>query len=312
MKRKVFQFLAIVLSLAIVCAFAACKKDDPADPTTTDPAAITSSSDNASGEDVGTEPVTDDNGETEPVTDDKGETVTGGSNPAKPDDTTTTKAPAPNKKPETKAEILAVYKAAVDRVYAKQSTAPGYDKAEWQTLSTDAGWFVDMFSGIIAGYMTSEEEAKGKELQVTAKGSDKALSRFQECTLTNTSVIKSATCTQKGGNYVLKIVLNKVRNPTRKDDFGKITQAFLTRQEVLDEVNGIKVAGIKIVREIRTLDLDYSDCTISCEINPTNNQFVYLHHTTNCLATVDASVSAVTISGTATIIDYLQYTNFKY
>ena len=131
MNKNLKRIAALLLAIAMIASFAACKKDkDNNDTTAAGDVAING---DAIADDLlpeaSSKAASDDTAvETEIVTDKEGHTVI------------ETKAPADNSakpsngKPESYAEILAAYR---DVLNLAKSSKVGYEKSEWQTLPKD-------------------------------------------------------------------------------------------------------------------------------------------------------------------------------
>lgn len=231
MNKNLKRIAALLLAIAMIASFAACKKDkDNNDTTAAGDIAINgdaiaddllpeASSEAASGDTAV---------ETEIVTDKEGHTVI------------ETKAPADNSakpsngKPESYAEILAAYR---DVLNLAKSSKVGYEKSEWQTLPKDKrnfdGFVINAALPVAALFMTSEKDAKGKKHENNPKGTDmKWFPIYQHptkgCTLTDVSKIKSAKCeVLSNGNYKITIVLKADINPEPCDPkTGVISKGF--------------------------------------------------------------------------------------
>lgn len=195
MNKNLKRIAALLLAIAMIASFAACKKDkDNNDTTAAGDVAING---DAIADDLlpeaSSEAASDDTAvETEIVTDKEGHTVI------------ETKAPADNSakpsngKPESYAEILAAYR---DVLNLAKSSKVGYEKSEWQTLPKDKrnfdGFVINAALPVAELFMTSEKDAKGKKHENNPKGTDmKWFPIYQHptkgCTLTDVSKIKSA------------------------------------------------------------------------------------------------------------------------
>ena len=216
MNKNLKRIAALLLAIAMIASFAACKKDkDNNDTTAAGDVAING---DAIADDLlpeaSSEAASDDTAvETEIVTDKEGHTVI------------ETKAPADNSakpsngKPESYAEILAAYR---DVLNLAKSSKVGYEKSEWQTLPKDKrnfdGFVINAALPVAELFMTSEKDAKGKKHENNPKGTDmKWFPIYQHptkgCTLTDVSKIKSAKCeVLSNGNY--KITSRRISTPS--------------------------------------------------------------------------------------------------
>ena len=231
MNKNLKRIAALLLAIAMIASFAACKKDkDNNDTTAAGDVAING---DAIADDLlpeaSSEAASDSTAvETEIVTDKEGHTVI------------ETKAPADNSakpsngKPESYAEILAAYR---DVLNLAKSSKVGYEKSEWQTLPKDKrnfdGFVINAALPVAELFMTSEKDAKGKKHENNPKGTDmKWFPIYQHptkgCTLTDVSKIKSAKCeVLSNGNYKITIVLKADINPEPCDPkTGVISKGF--------------------------------------------------------------------------------------
>lgn len=206
----------------------------------------------------------------------------------------------------SKAEILTIYKNAVNKV--KNNGAAGYNKKEWQELPELAIGTNDKLNNFVtekaANYMTTEDEAKVEE---NAKGSDDAKRRFPACTLTDVSKIQKATCEDKGTYYKITIVMQDDDTPSTENNIlGEITNSVLYKEDIMKEVDSLKVVNIK------SLSVLYDDFTITCEITK-DGKFRSMKH----FASVDISVSATILliplnNGKGKLLNHCEYWDFKY
>lgn len=219
-----------------------------------------------------------------------------------------TKAPAGNAAPTGKENVFNFYKNAVAKV---KGGAAGYTKKEYQALSslnlTGISTVDNAITKVAAGYMTTEADAKD---QVAAKGSADAKSRFPECTLTDMSKVKSATCTvQSNGNYKITIIMVDEDTPKKSGSFlGKVTNSLLYWEDIDKELK-----NISIIKSYSNIHVIYKGYKIEAELTPAGN-FVSMTH----LGSVDikigeAKVLVATLTNKSGHLDNTcKYTNFKY
>lgn len=222
---------------------------------------------------------------------------------------TTKKAGTTSSTLSTKVEILAFYKAAVNKV--KLNGAAGYTKKEWQALpELDIGTLGDIINPFIDDFMTPEAEA---EEQVSAKGSKEAKDRFPQCTLTDLSKIVSATCKPSGNNYIITIIMADEANPKKTNNFlGKITNSVLYEEDIRETVDGLKVGSINLVSEGYVFNVTYKAFKITATISK-DGKFVAMDHYANVPITADAKILKVkNLEGTARLENFCKYYNFKY
>ena len=210
--------------------------------------------------------------------------------------------------PQSKEQILAFYKSAVAKV---KGGAAGYEKKAWQKVPDLKLFGVaaadDAMKGLIGNYMVTEEAAK---VEHNEKGTEDAIKRMPDCTLTDMSKIKNATCTMDGSNYAITIVLVDETSPATKQSsfLGQITDNFLAKDDIDNEI-----ANISVLKDV-SYDLIYQDYTISATISP-DGQFVkMLHH-----SSVQVKINSATILSvfklndkSATLDADCSFNNFTY
>ncbi|HZK22217.1 MAG TPA: hypothetical protein VFC76_08095, partial [Oscillospiraceae bacterium] len=216
---------------------------------------------------------------------------------------------AQQKQGMSKAEILNIYKNAVNKV--KNNAAAGYTKKEWQSLpELDIGTLGKILNPFIDRFMTQEADAKE---EINAKGSDEAKRRFPACTLTDLSKIATATCTESGGNYNIKIVMIDEKNPKESNNFlGQITNSVLYEESIREEVDGLVLFGSPLVDKGYTFDITYNAFTITAKITK-DGKFISLEHFANVPIKADAKVAKIyNLNGTARLENNCKYYDFKY
>lgn len=160
MNKNLKRIAALLLAIAMVASFAACKNDKNNNDTTA--AGDIAINGDAIADDLlpeaSSEATSDSTAaETEIVTDKEGHTVI------------ETKAPADNSakpsngKPESYAEILAAYR---DVLNLAKSSKVGYEKSEWQTLPKDKrnfdGFVINAALPVAELFMTSERMQRAR------------------------------------------------------------------------------------------------------------------------------------------------------
>ena len=229
------------------------------------------------------------------------------------DDTTAPAATTPTGAPATKDEIIAFYKSAVDKV--KNDGAAGYTKKEWQFISEiniGASFINSAVEGVVAGFMTTEEEA-GE--QINEKGTDDAKNRFPAFTLTDNSFIISAECTTNAaGNYVIKMVCADEDTP-RKDGtskLGQVTQSLIYWED-LEKTLKEDPTVTKILTGYDGVHVIYSGYTVTAEITP-DGKFVSMDHVGNINIKIgSATILVATIKDkSANMTNTCKYYNFNY
>lgn len=312
MNKNLKRIAALLLAIAMIASFAACKNDKNNNDTTA--AGDIAINGDAIADDLlpeaSSEAASDDTAvETEIVTDKEGHTVI------------ETKAPADNSakpsngKPESYAEILAAYR---DVLNLAKSSKVGYEKSEWQVLPKEKrnfdGTVINMLLPVAGLFMTSEKDAKGKKHENNPKGTDmKWFPIYQHptkgCTLTDVSKIKSAKCeVLSNGNYKITIVLKADINPEPCDPkTGVISKGFtgtmfspLAKADIDNTLqNDPNVT--KVVKDVE-YSLKYYDCTAVLTYNPKTNHMVDLYqymHVSICMSSSPAPARCSAASLTA-------------
>ncbi len=233
--------------------------------------------------------------------------------PAAEDTTAAPADAAPTGAPATKDEIIAFYKSAADKI--KNDGAAGYTKKEWQFISEiniGADMINSAVEGVVAGFMTTEEEA-GE--QVNEKGTDDAKNRFPAFTLTDNSFIVSAECTTNAaGNYVIKMVCADEDTP-RKDGsskLGQVTQSLIYWED-LEKTLKEDPTVTKILTAYDGVHVIYTGYTVTAEITP-DGQFVSMDHVGNIHIEIgSAKILIATIKDkSANLTNTCKYYNFNY
>ena len=206
---------ALILGLAALLLFtcAACKDDpDPTETTTAiDPYALKTDVTTA---ETGT---SEDISNTEPTSTEITSAEVSTTKPAENSSvvTATTETPATteaNKKPGTKAEILAYINTAMQKL---RGDKPGYTFTDRmiidETKVSSENGFINTVAPTIIG-MAKSAWANWSDPVVTAKGADH--SKVPPKTDLQDNWIKSATCTESGANYVIRVNIVQERVAT--------------------------------------------------------------------------------------------------
>jgi hypothetical protein len=178
----------------------------------------------------------------------------------------------------------------------------GYNKIGWQKILKieGLGMLSGAIEGIIAGFMTTEEEAEVKE---NPKGSDDAKNRMpiSDC---DKKYVKSATAKKDGANYVITIVLVEQTNPSYKDADGlvKMSREFLDYGDVQEAVKDISI--------VKSLDgqIVYKDYTITA-VMTADGKFVSITH--QGVGYIKANLNG-SINANGELEFNAKYTDFKY
>lgn len=318
MKQNIKRLLALGMAAVLALSLAACQGDGGEEEPSADPAAVSENQEetldaaapeDSTGTDVGGEqpeaPSGQENidpsgtpGQTEPQQSGGGTpTQSGGKTPAADAIKTTT----------DKAYVLQLYKDCLANV---KSQKPGHVKKEYQAitnhnLGNTIGSVLDLLETL--DIFKTEETADARE---TAKG-DKEQGRMLTCTLSDTSVIKSASCTKSGNYYKVKIVTATAVDPTSSSNFGKIMKPL--EHSEIDEY--LEMGIVKALAPIDGYKLTYRDCTIEFTINA-QKQFQSLSQTMPCdiqaWGRIAFSSREQSDPFKATLTNYVKFSNFQW
>ncbi len=217
--------------------------------------------------------------ETQTVRDEDGETdhTTADDSAAPPateaaDAAETPAAPADIKKPETKAEIIAFYKTAVNEIC--DNGAAGYTKKTWQyaeSFNITGNSLVDnAIKNNIGDYYVTEDNAKEK---VYAKGSKDAGSNIPGWSLTDENLVKSAALQENNGNYEITLVMEDEDTP-HQNGAGLQQMGEVLLWEDIDDT----LKGISALKEYSDIHIIYKNYTVTAVISP-DGKLSELRHT---------------------------------
>jgi len=309
--------LALFLIVGLVVSLAACGKKDDTDTTAASDAvteSLVSQTDAQNDED--TTALEDESttvGENEETTlagEDSSDTTVAGTTAAQVD-----------KKPSTKAEILAAYTAVMDK--AKQDK-PAFKRAEFQELPggseyrniTGGGAVINPLLSIAGTFMTKEDKAR-KNPYVHNKGEDMWAFPVKDapkgCMLTDVSAIKSASCTElPNGNYKIVIVLNDEKNPehyksgnTAPSKTGSMFMP-LSKSDVDPEL-----AKISVIKDAK-YDMNYYNCTATLVYNPKTMQVVSVDQVLYNKLEMSGKVVGISADGWQVLIMHYQIFDVAY
>ena len=261
MVKKVLALLAV---LALLLAFASCKKADPQEETTVE---TTTAEDLAV---VVTEPDTtqteEDTSEPEDTTTDDAASTTEAQEVSTEEGATTTKAEpttkAPAAKPSTKAEIVTYVNGVMTNV---RTAKPGYTMQEITHIDGDGitssnGAVKTLAKGVVS--LSKSLWSKWTDPSVKEKGADH--NGVNPKTDLQESWVKSASCSESGNNYVIRVNIideRVTKLPENEKDtmHGKIMMAQ-TRGGIED---GAAQLGLKFSKA----ELFYSGSYIELTVN---------------------------------------------
>ncbi|MBR6335042.1 MAG: hypothetical protein IKR90_02710 [Clostridia bacterium] len=302
------KLAAILLTLALIFAFASCGAKNNETTTAEDTSAA-----ETTGE-ITTEAATEAK-ETESVTD---------ISETSAEEQTTQEEKS--KIPQTDEEILAAYTKVMNK--AKNDKA-GFTLSEWQELPSDPGSRVISKGNTLVGaalnvannFMTSEEDAKAKPT-VYEKGGDMAAFPIRNtpygCTLKDISALKSIKCEElSNGNVKITLVLKDEMNPepapagsgNSPSNTGKVITP-LSKSEIDEKLNGGIVSAV-------AKDINYSllfhDVTSTVVYNPETDEIVSLNQTTRVTVSGSGKIAGMEIVvDKQELVNNKEITNLKY
>ncbi len=178
----------------------------------------------------------------------------------------------PSKKPSSTAEIVNLYtKAANEAKISSKSIYQEYLKnsSAGITLSGILKSIQGLANGLINDNMGIMKDRSGKTY---TSNSDRnkffPVENQSYASKLTTSNVKSATCTESGGKYIITIVL--------KDDLTSVSNAMapVTKQAIVD---GAGSAGMAVIKE-ESIKVTYSNCTIKATIDANSGKLLSLYH----------------------------------
>lgn len=317
MKKQGLRRLAFCMALAMVFTLSACGGDDDTNVSSGESGQPAASVEGGS-ETVGAgESASADVG----VSADPSATPVSGDSTAAPEQPGVSQREQPpetvqaEKLPATKAEILALYTAAMNKA---KSGKPGFKKVEYQEItkknfdSSAVNWILDQ-----AGkYMTSPEKANANP-GINQKGGDMTwfpvYNGSAGCMIAQKDAdkaIQKASCTkQSNGNYRLVITLKPETNPEPlTSNHGKMFSP-LSKKDIDGELS-----KLSLLLRVDHYAVDYRDCTATLVLNPKTNQIISLDQIMYCDITAKGRIKPLfmDIDGGATLRNTLKITDFKY
>lgn len=294
MKKNVLKIASLLLIVAMLFSFVACGDKNNEEETTVpeeteevDVGAETTLDNNEDDvtdetEDGATDVSEEDStvAPTENSTEASTETQTG---------TTTTEASSADL-PSTNAEILAAYTQVMNKA---KTDKPAYSKLEYQEIPDNANdrdiregkGLINTLLNVASNFFTPKDKA---EVEVKEKGSDMryfpVYKTGKGCLLTDTSMIKNASCVQlDNGNYKITLALKDEKNPeppaenatTSPSAHGAVFSP-LSKNEIDDTLKNNTLVSL-VVKDI-VYDLTYKNSVATLEYNPNNMHVVKLEH----------------------------------
>jgi len=306
-KKALSSVLAILLTLAMIGMFAACKNDpvEPTEPETTADEIVTTTEPETDIGDVTTAPEEPTDGETEPVDATEATTLPGETTV----EVTTAEAaadplaPPANLNTLSKAEQLDYFNKAANRVRTEK---PGFTK-EFAKIISDMKFtgVVSLVQGIIDNIVSGLTGAE--DPKTIAKGKDNKGDFLSEITPfeLKSSDVASISSKKSGDNWVMTVKIVSETNPAKPTGSANArAYSIASRQEVLDEITGFSSA---ITASVNDASLLYNSGTINLTVNAkgqvTAADYKFL---------VDATANNVKISVLSTNVTARMTTTCKY
>ncbi|MBO5896747.1 MAG: hypothetical protein J6Q83_05570, partial [Clostridia bacterium] len=202
-----------------------------------------------------------------------------------------------------KAVTYNFYKNAVGMV--KNNGAAGYNLKAWQDVK---GITVKSSDSALSSALKDEFNKLFGEVTslALAKGSADAKDCFPANNVAYNQV-KSATCTKKGNNYVIKVVFVDTKNPAGNNNaITKTAPIYVDMAAMADAMYD----GDYITKA--TGSATYTSYTVTSEITP-DGKFVSMTHSGPCKATLDLYGSDLgTIDIDMSLVFNAKYTGFQY
>lgn len=322
MKKNLLKLAALILALAMVFSFAACKKNDTPDngDETTSEAPVdgdnVSDDTNAAPEETSGEAVSGDES-TEPSSENGAEASTDkSSSTAKP---ATPSAPvvtaAGNKAPSTTADVLKYYNASTSAAFTGKV---GFTKhRETKNEQIEANALVKSFKSLIYKFMGIGADNAYNTTVTKGQWDTDARRQYLRASTLGTGDVTSATCKQSGSNYIITIKV--------KDGKSYATKGTATCSAPLDK-SGICVGdedksyydhkrasciydAIEGTYGNAKVSESYSGAVITATVNASNGHLVKLDVSFDIAVTIDLGALG---SPTATGTSVVNYSNFKY
>lgn len=317
MKKNLLKLAALILALAMVFSFAACKKNTPSDDETTTEAPVAgdnvSDDDTAAPDETSGEPVSGDES-TEPSSEGGSEASTS-SSASKPTPTAPIVTAAGNKAPSSTADVLAYYNASTKAAF---SGKVGFTKhRETRNEKIDANALVKSFKDLIYKFMGIGADNAYNTTVTKGQWDTDSRKQYLRASTLGTGDVTSATCKQSGSNYIITIKV--------KDGKSYATKGTATCNAPLDK-SGICVGdedkgyydhkrasciydAIDDLYGNAKVSESYSGAVVTATINAATGHLVKLDVSFNISVTIDLGALG---SPTATGTSVVNYSSFKY
>ncbi len=305
------KFLAILLTLAMVLAFAACgAKDGEEETTTAAPEESTSDEAIALAEGIdATEESKEDATEEESKEEASEEAKEEESSEEASEEET-----EEEKLPETKDEILAAYNKAVNGAYAAKA---GFSKERYTDNDVmDMSLALKAFKGLVEQFVGIGEKNKYTETVVKGQWSDDAKKEYLRKSTLTAADLTGASCKDNGKTIVVTLNVKDGTSKGSKDS--KFTKAPIDKCGICvgnedkgyyDHKTGEVIYGaIGGTYAAAKIDESYSNAKCVATIDKETGKLVDLTVTYNIAVAIDLGIG----TGTATGVAHILYKNFKY
>ncbi|MBR5441947.1 MAG: hypothetical protein IKV44_03250, partial [Clostridia bacterium] len=201
----------------------------------------------------------------------------------------------------SKAVTYNFYNYAVDKV--SSAGAAGYTLKAWQDSKITVKAEDEAFAAMIQESL--DTEFKKQQTATYKKGSAEAKTYFPKSTVAY-SHVKSATCTKKGNNYLIKMVFVDVKDPSGNDPISKTSPNSIDMIAWAKDLNKIDMySNAKGTAS-------YTGYTVTAEITA-DGKIVSMTHTGPCKASLSMDVEEMgTVKVDMSFTFRSQYSSFKY
>lgn len=315
MKKNLLKIASLLLVLAMIFSFAACKSDkdngDSTAPSESSADANNTVADESTPAEASSEDASAESTEIETVTDASGKVIE-----AKPADSG--KAPVVtskgNKAPSSTADILNYYNAATK---AAVSGKVGFTKhRETKNEKIEANAVVKQFKSLIYKFMGIGAENAYNETVTKGQWNTDTNKYFLRASTLGTGDVTAASCKQSGSNYIITINIKNGNSYATKGTatcnapldksgicVGDKDKGYYDHKrasciyDAIDEVYG----GAKVTES-------YSGAVVTATIDAATGHFVKLDVKFDITVNIDIGIGKPTATGTS----YVSYSSFKY
>ncbi len=316
MKKNLLKIASLLLVLAMVFSFAACKKKDTNNDTTAPSESSADANNTVADEstpaDASTEDASAESTEVETVTDASGKVV---ETKAADSGKTVVVTSKDNKAPSSTADILSYYNAATKAAFSGKA---GFTKhRETKNENIEANAVVKQFKSLIYKFMGIGSENAYNETVTKGKWDSDTNRTYLRASTLGTGDVTAASCKQSGSNYIITI---NIKNGNSYATKGTSTcNAPLDKSGICvgDEDKGYydhKRASciydaIDDVYGNAKVTESYSGAVVTATIDAATGHFVKLDIKFDITVNIDLGIGG---KPTATGTSYVSYSDFKY